>query len=559
MVQKIKKSNLDVDVITGATEHTGAAANDDLILISDTSESAALKKIQVSNLTAQAGDGLAKSNTTLSVDIPNTTLLDAGAATNDELLIFDTSAGALRSITQTNLLNFPTISSVSPTNVNQGDGTGSHTFTITGTGFSGAAAKLINASGGSLSFASVTIDSDTQITATITKAALVDSGEPYDVNVTAATGLASTLENQINVNAQPVFSTAAGSLGNIADSARSGGTTFNIFASDPESGGDVTYTIESGSLPSGMSGASQSSGFLISGTPDAVGTNTTSTFTIRAKDAASNTSDREFSITILAPQSTSFTSSGTFSVPTGVTTVDVLVVGGGGGGGSDNGGGGGAGGLVFRPGFTVTPGGTVTVTVGNGGAPDGSDNHPVVSGQNSVFGTLTAQGGGGGGTGTSCQGAQGGSGGGGNGHGTHPGGQAGQGTQDTQSGESGNYGFGNNGGSGAQPGGSGHPRLGGGGGGAGGDGRQGAQDGVGGVGKSYTIADGTTSVGYAGGGGGGAGSNPATIPASSGGGNGAGTAGANGTANRGGGAGGGGNTGPRPGGTGGKGVVIVRF
>ena len=558
MVQKIKSSNLDADVLTGNTELAEAANNADTVLVHDTS-AGTLKKIQVSNLTAQAGDGLSKSSSTLAVDIDGTTELSTGAASGDFVLIYDASASVLRKITQTNLLNFPTISSVSPTNVNQGDGTGSHTFTITGTGYNGASAKLINASGGSLSFASVTIDSDTQITATITKAALVDSGEPYDVNVTAASGLASTLENQINVNAQPVFSNAAGSLGQIADSARSGGTTFNIFASDPESGGDVTYTIESGSLPAGMSGASQSSGFLISGTPDAVGTNTTSTFTIRAKDAASNTSDREFSITILAPQSTSFTSSGTFSVPTGVTAVDVLVVGGGGGGGSDNGGGGGGGGLIYRPGFTVTPGGTITVTVGDGGAPNGADNHPVVPGQNSVFGTLTAQGGGGGGTGTSCQGAQGGSGGGGNGHGTHPGGQAGQGTQDNQPGESGNYGFGNNGGSGAQPGGSGQPRLGGGGGGAGGDGRQGAQDGIGGTGKSYTIADGTTSVGYAGGGGAGAGNNPSTIPASSGGGAGSGTSGANGTANRGGGAGGGGNTGPRPGGTGGKGVVIVRF
>jgi hypothetical protein len=31
-------------------------------------------------------------------------------------------------------------------------------------------------------------------------------------------------------------------------------------------------------------------------------------------------------------------------------------------------GGGGAGGLIFVPGFTVTPGGTVSVTVGCGGA-----------------------------------------------------------------------------------------------------------------------------------------------------------------------------------------------
>jgi hypothetical protein len=52
---------------------------------------------------------------------------------------------------------------------------------------------------------------------------------------------------------------------------------------------------------------------------------------------------------------------------TGITSVDVLVVAGGGAGGTHHGGGGGAGGLIFVPGFPVTPGGTVSVTVGCGG------------------------------------------------------------------------------------------------------------------------------------------------------------------------------------------------
>jgi hypothetical protein len=65
------------------------------------------------------------------------------------------------------------------------------------------------------------------------------------------------------------------------------------------------------------------------------GSNTTSNFTVRAADVASNVSTREFSITVNAPVSESFTSSGTFSVPAGVTAVDVLVVAGGGGGAVD--------------------------------------------------------------------------------------------------------------------------------------------------------------------------------------------------------------------------------
>lgn len=76
----------------------------------------------------------------------------------------------------------------------------------------------------------------------------------------------------------------------------------------------------------------------------------------------------------------SFTSSGTFSVPKGVNTVKVRVVGGGGGGGgstsTNNGGGGAAGGYSetfltnLSPVLTgvVTQGATITVTVGTGGA-----------------------------------------------------------------------------------------------------------------------------------------------------------------------------------------------
>ena len=77
--------------------------------------------------------------------------------------------------------------------------------------------------------------------------------------------------------------------------------------------------------------------------------------------------------------------------------VDVLVVGGGGGGGSDMGGGGGAGGFIYREGFNVEPGAyKVTVGAGGAGAPAGTDQQRGSSGEDSIFGSLTAKGGGGG-------------------------------------------------------------------------------------------------------------------------------------------------------------------
>ena len=270
----------------------------------------------------------------------------------------------------------------------------------------------------------------------------------------------------------------------------------------------------------------------------------------------------------------SFLSTGphTYTVETGVTNVNVLVVGGGGGGGvggynRTKGGGAGAGGLIYYPNYPVTPGGTVAVTVGAGG--EGAGFHPTSSpgstpytptarpdgrvgtgeyggyehpqftypsypgyyspgqtGTDSSFGPLIGEGGGAGGGYLSAgshpymgglsgpQYHSGGSGGaaGGSGSGYTPG-SAGETSTQTANhpipltptilpvnspGSFGNDGgvnqtdsapyFGSSGGGGA--------------GGAGGD-AEGTVAGEGGIGLYYNIADGTTSVGYAGGGAGG--------------------------------------------------------
>gem|GEM_PF-2546495 len=76
--------------------------------------------------------------------------------------------------------------------------------------------------------------------------------------------------------------------------------------------------------------------------------------------------------------------------------VEVLVVGGGGGSGGNGGGGGGAGGLIYSNAFPVVAGSNYAVTVGLGGA--GSVNSSVTgsSGSNSSFGSIISTGGGGG-------------------------------------------------------------------------------------------------------------------------------------------------------------------
>ena len=77
-----------------------------------------------------------------------------------------------------------------------------------------------------------------------------------------------------------------------------------------------------------------------------------------------------------------------------LTEVEVLVVAGGGGGSSGSGGGGGAGGLIYNSNFAVTPGTQLTVTVGAGGDAPTSSSNTGNPGGNSVFGALTAIGGG---------------------------------------------------------------------------------------------------------------------------------------------------------------------
>lgn len=244
------------------------------------------------------------------------------------------------------------------------------------------------------------------------------------------------------------------------------------------------------------------------------------------------------------------TGSDTFVPPAGLTTVEVLVVAGG-GGGAVLGGGGGGGGVVYHASKTIS--GSQSITVGVGGTSAG--NTPGTragNGGNSVFGDITAVGGGGGASQNYAgNGADGGSGG-----GTMPG-TAGVSTQGNSGGGTG---YGHAGGLGIPS----AATSGGGGGGAGAVGSAGlfgpSRGGAGGAGMAFSISG--ASVTYAGGGGGGAQSGTGGAAGAGGGGGGSGSSanGGNGTDGLG---GGGGSTGYAGaygnGGTGGSGVVIVSY
>ncbi len=259
----------------------------------------------------------------------------------------------------------------------------------------------------------------------------------------------------------------------------------------------------------------------------------------------------------------------TWTPPTGVTKIDILVVAGGGGGGSRHSGGGGAGGLINSSNVSITSS-DLTITVGGGGAGGAAAStggNSASNGSNSVisgsgFSTLTAIGGGGGGYGA----------------GTNSGG-SGAGGGSSGAGGSGTVGQGNNGSAGGTNGSTYWVGGGGGGAGAAAGASTTTRGGNGGAGAEITwltstivsnIGVGVLSGGkyyLAGGGGGGTDRDSFTGGDAGVGGGGAGSTGTgavfNGTANTGGGGGGSGisgvGTGSFKGGDGGSGVVVIRY
>jgi hypothetical protein len=264
-----------------------------------------------------------------------------------------------------------------------------------------------------------------------------------------------------------------------------------------------------------------------------------------------------------------FTGPGTFTVtsagnPLGSTAVDYLVVAGGGAGGnSQNAGGGGAGGYRTTfpsPGcnagsFPITAT-AYPITVGGGGAAVPTVNTRGASGTNSIFSTITSTGGGGGGGAGAPVPERIGS----------TGGSGGGGALNCGTGGAGNTppvspSQGNNGGNSAIPSPANAPGYGAGGGGGAGAvgsvGTSGPGTGAGGAGSANSITG--SPVTYAGGGGGG--NNAGTAP----GGSGVGGAGGfsspagTGTVNTGSGGGGSGGSAPVVAGSGGSGIVVIRY
>ena len=165
-------------------------------------------------------------------------------------------------------------------------------FTLAGTNFvSVPIVELISSTGAVTRASAVTFNNATSLTVTTNLAA-----GSYFVRVENNDGGAVRSSSAIlAVSLAPVWSTAAGSLGTIAASATQ---SFTLLAYDDDSTAVTSYSLQSGSLPGGFTLAGDSSIGTISGTETGSSATTTYSFTIRATDNESQTTDRAFTITV---------------------------------------------------------------------------------------------------------------------------------------------------------------------------------------------------------------------------------------------------------------------
>lgn len=191
----------------------------------------------------------------------------------------------------------------------------------------------------------------------------LQSGTSYTFTAVAAnsTGTASEASNASN---SITATTVPGVISGTPVATKVNGTTVSLAFTEPNNGGSIItgYTVTS-SPSIALSTSGLSSPVTVTGTFVA---NTSYTFTIVATNANGTQTTQSSASNGIAPLSSyqlsqTFTSSGTYTVPSGITSLAVYAVGGGGRGAQYGGGGGG--GAAFQD-YSVSAGQTFAVGVG---------------------------------------------------------------------------------------------------------------------------------------------------------------------------------------------------
>ena len=231
------------------------------------------------------------------------------------------------------------------------------------------------------------------------------------------TSSADTVTVTVGAPAEVITWASTGQVGEYFDFGSPSRQSVNVqLSASSNSGGAITYdtTLASGSLPPGVN---INAAGLISGSTTAVLTTTDYTFTVTVTSATGGSSvSGPLTIKVRQPVLLQWTTAGvtvlkgdadtaatstntSFTTPTSLTSVELLLVGGGGGGGWKHGGGGGGGTVVINSSHTLTAATTYAIGVGSGGAGATNTTRIGESGSSTTFGVITASGGGGGGGG----------------------------------------------------------------------------------------------------------------------------------------------------------------
>ena len=209
--------------------------------------------------------------------------LPTGSPNTNQIFKVSSVANGIAELQYGSAVTFPTISSISPTVIENTQ----TAVTITGTNFQSIpTVDAINSSTGAIITAdSVAFTSATTIVATFT----ISVDGTYYLRAENNDGLAVRSTNALlTVSDAPAWTTAAGSLGTVS---AAGTINFTVAATNA-----TTFGVQSGSLPGGAS-LNTSTG-AITGTESGSTQTTTYTFTIRATDAEAQTADRQFTITV---------------------------------------------------------------------------------------------------------------------------------------------------------------------------------------------------------------------------------------------------------------------
>jgi hypothetical protein len=220
------------------------------------------------------------------VTLPNTSVTNAQLQNSS--ITINGSSVALGGSTTISTIARPTITTSSAVIAPSTDAS----FSLAGTNFQSVPiVELISSTGAITRASAVTFNSATSLTVTTNL-----SAGSYFVRVENNDGGAVRSSSAIlAVSLAPVWSTGAGSLGTISAGATQ---SFTLLAYDDDSTAVTSYSLQSGSLPGGFTLDGDSSIGTISGTETGSSATTTYSFTIRATDNESQTTDRAFTITV---------------------------------------------------------------------------------------------------------------------------------------------------------------------------------------------------------------------------------------------------------------------